>query len=209
MARSNRREDTEGKIRAVTLALIAERGLTGFTLKDVAARAGTSHGLAGHYFPTKTDLIDAVVSDLLSSAAPVSAIEPALALEALLQGVRDTIAATMSDVVRARALFVVLGMIEAASPYRSRIVAHHNRALDRIEAHIVGGISAGHIRDDVDPRLQAFVVLATLRGVAFLVLSTPRRIDLVRAADQATENLRRALVAAGTEDLPSRGAADS
>lgn len=41
--------------------LIAERGFEGLRLRDVAASAGIDHSTLHHYFPTKRDLVAAVV----------------------------------------------------------------------------------------------------------------------------------------------------
>src|SRR3954469_8056772 len=47
------------------IELIAERGLDGFSIADVAERAGVSRGLPAHHFRYREELIAAVASELL------------------------------------------------------------------------------------------------------------------------------------------------
>jgi AcrR family transcriptional regulator len=53
------------------LALLAERGVDGLTLREVARRAGVSHAAPYHHFPDKGALVRAIVAesfDLLGAA---------------------------------------------------------------------------------------------------------------------------------------------
>ena len=53
------------------LELLAERGVDGFTLREVARRAGVSHAAPYHHFPDKGALVRAIVAesfDLLGTA---------------------------------------------------------------------------------------------------------------------------------------------
>ncbi len=45
------------------LALLAERGVDGFTLREVARRAGVSHAAPYHHFPDKGALVRAIVAE--------------------------------------------------------------------------------------------------------------------------------------------------
>jgi AcrR family transcriptional regulator len=71
------------------LALLAERGIDGFTLREVARRAGVSHAAPYHHFPDKGALVRAIVAesfDLLGSAlanASATAAEPLDRLRAM------------------------------------------------------------------------------------------------------------------------------
>ncbi|MDQ0324158.1 AcrR family transcriptional regulator [Rhodopseudomonas julia] len=48
-----------------TLDLIAEKGLKGITVREVAARAGVTNGLIRHYFSGKTQLIEAAYQSVM------------------------------------------------------------------------------------------------------------------------------------------------
>ncbi|MEN2742859.1 TetR family transcriptional regulator [Microbacterium sp. X-17] len=53
------------QIRAATLAVLAERGITGLTHRAVAAQAGVSVGLTTYYFKTRELLLAEVMEDAL------------------------------------------------------------------------------------------------------------------------------------------------
>src|SRR5918999_4578499 len=58
------------------LELLAERGVDGFTLREVARRAGVSHAAPSHHFGDRAGLVRAIVAesfDLLGSALAVAA----------------------------------------------------------------------------------------------------------------------------------------
>lgn len=52
-----------------TIRLMAEKGVSGATVRAITADAGVSHGLIGHYYPTKDDLLVASLEHLFSGVA--------------------------------------------------------------------------------------------------------------------------------------------
>ena len=52
-----------------TIRLMAEKGVGGATVRAITADAGVSHGLIGHYYPTKDDLLVASLQHLFSGVA--------------------------------------------------------------------------------------------------------------------------------------------
>jgi AcrR family transcriptional regulator len=66
--RARKAEDKAARRRAIldaARALFAERGLTGFAMAEVAARAGLSKGTLYLYWPTREELLLAVLEELL------------------------------------------------------------------------------------------------------------------------------------------------
>ncbi|MEO0493462.1 MAG: TetR/AcrR family transcriptional regulator [Actinomycetota bacterium] len=57
------RPDTAGALRSATAALVAERGPTGFSLREVARRAGVSHAAPAHHFGDSRGLLTAVATE--------------------------------------------------------------------------------------------------------------------------------------------------
>ncbi|MGZ3639196.1 MAG: TetR/AcrR family transcriptional regulator, partial [Ktedonobacterales bacterium] len=51
--------DRREQILEAALDVFAEEGLNGATTKEIAARAGVTHGLIYFYFPSKDDLFNA------------------------------------------------------------------------------------------------------------------------------------------------------
>ncbi|MEM8706945.1 MAG: TetR/AcrR family transcriptional regulator [Actinomycetota bacterium] len=57
------RPDTAGALRSATAELVAERGPTGFSLREVARRAGVSHAAPAHHFGDSRGLLTAVATE--------------------------------------------------------------------------------------------------------------------------------------------------
>ncbi len=55
--------DLPTALRAAAAELVAERGPTGFSLREVARRAGVSHGAPAHHFGTSKGLLTSVAAE--------------------------------------------------------------------------------------------------------------------------------------------------
>ncbi len=62
-------------------------------------------------------------------------------------------------------------------------------AIDGPEALIRAGILAGEIRADLDPRAEAAILLANLRGLSGLLVTYPGNLDFIRAAECFTRGV--------------------
>ena len=74
-SQQQRRSETEQRVLAAAMALIAERGSRGVSLAEVGRLAGYSSGIVSHHFGGKQQLLAAVVKPLSSSTtrSPVPA----------------------------------------------------------------------------------------------------------------------------------------
>jgi AcrR family transcriptional regulator len=76
------RDQVRSAVLNATSALVAERGPDGFSVREIAARAGVNHALVHRHFGTKADVLeqmlaadaDAVVTAVLESGLPTSAL---------------------------------------------------------------------------------------------------------------------------------------
>src|SRR5690242_7428476 len=59
---AERREEMRERLLTAAVAVFAEQGVQAGTTKAITQRAGVADGLLFHYFPTKTDLLLAVVA---------------------------------------------------------------------------------------------------------------------------------------------------
>ena len=66
VTRSARGEETKKRILAAARSLLAQGGVDRFTTRRVASVAGISHGQCHYHFPTKRDLILALIEDARS-----------------------------------------------------------------------------------------------------------------------------------------------
>jgi TetR/AcrR family transcriptional regulator, transcriptional repressor of bet genes len=57
------------KLMEATIALLAEKGVAGATVRAITAAAGTSHGLIGHYYASKDELLVAALDHLFNTVA--------------------------------------------------------------------------------------------------------------------------------------------
>jgi AcrR family transcriptional regulator len=57
MANRKSATDRQDEILRATLRVVARKGFTAVTLRDVASEIGVSHGLVNHYFPERDELV--------------------------------------------------------------------------------------------------------------------------------------------------------
>lgn len=78
-ARPHGREEVRSAVLTATSALVAERGPDGFSVREIAARAGVNHALVHRHFGTKADVLEqmlaadaeAVVAAVIESGLPI------------------------------------------------------------------------------------------------------------------------------------------
>ena len=78
--RPHGRDEVRSAVLTATSALVAERGPDGFSVREIAARAGVNHALVHRHFGTKADVLEqmlaadaeAVVAAVLESGLPTS-----------------------------------------------------------------------------------------------------------------------------------------
>ena len=54
--------DVRAKLLDAAVGLLAEQGMTGTTVAEIAARGGVTSAMVHYYFKTKDQLLDAVVA---------------------------------------------------------------------------------------------------------------------------------------------------
>jgi AcrR family transcriptional regulator len=57
------------RLMEATIALLAEKGVAGATVRAITAAAGTSHGLIGHYYTNKDELLVAALDHLFNTVS--------------------------------------------------------------------------------------------------------------------------------------------
>lgn len=164
--RADARRNCE-RVIAAALDVFAERGLDA-TMNDVAARAGVGKATVYRIFPTKGDLIAAIVLDRRlwlerRTAAALAEPDPAAALESLLA---DIFGRLLSD----RA---VLGLL--VSPAIPGGLDSNERAVGNISRLLEAAMPAGAVRGDV-----------TVRDVVVLLTGCAGRLNSDGVTDPAT-----------------------
>jgi TetR/AcrR family transcriptional repressor of bet genes len=171
-----RPRDVDGhraRLSAATWAVLAERGLTGLTVRAVAERAGSSTGLVMHTFPDKRALLRHA-RDLLhrrtaeaAAAAEAGAGEPGERLRAVL---RQAVALTPAALDEAR---VWLGFSAAAvaDPELTELHVEHHRVFRERVGRLVGDVRPDWTAERAAASAAALVAVA--EGLAVLSALDP------------------------------------
>ena len=208
---AERRATSEQRLLNATARVIAQRGTTSVSFADIAKVAGCSHGLPGYLFGSKTDLLLALVEDVLERfrtdlVAP--AIGDTRGLPALLGLQRAFLESLVRPLPYTRAIYVMMSETPALAPeLQAAIRSHQDRARRLARERLVEGIELGHIRPDVDPDAQAALWFGTMRGIGQQVLLDPDAIDVPAVTEEVIETMTRALASEGWIEGAARQAA--
>jgi TetR/AcrR family acrAB operon transcriptional repressor len=194
---AERREKAVSDLVQAATRLIAERGLERFTLSEVGLAAGYSEGLPAHYFARKNDLIAFAARHIVSYVVDkIEARRPASGgFENLMDGVRCYFEIAWEEPVYMRALQVML----SSAIYRPEMAEPIGRlnagAVDTLAMRIEACIASGTVRSDLNPRNEALLILAALRGVVAQWLVDATNVDLDEIGRAMVDGLRRRLQA--------------
>jgi AcrR family transcriptional regulator len=196
---ARKRTDLAPRIVAAAREKFLSQGVDGASLREIAREAGTNIGMVYYYFPTKDDLLLAVVEEIYGGM--VADIGKALSREAPLEErIRALYAriAAMSDeeftVVR-----IVLREALLSSDRLRKLFGRFSREgghVQLIASTVLSGIYDGVLRADVNPLLAmvATMALGFLPVVARrLALSAMPGVELP-GPDEMAANLTRALL---------------
>lgn len=204
---AQRRATSEQRLLTATARVIARRGTTSVSFADIAKAAGCSHGLPGYLFGSKTDLLLALVQDVLEwfrtdLVAPI--VGEARGLPALLGMQRAFLQTLARPLPYTQALYVMMSETPALAPeLQAALRSHQERARRLARDHMAEGVELGHIRPDIDPDAQAALWFGTLRGVGQQVLLDPDAIDVDAVTREVAAAMTRTL--ASEEWLASEG----
>ncbi len=173
----------------------AARGFRATSLREIAAAAGTTHGLIRHHFGTKEDLWRAVVEDFLDRVAarqrPLLARmhdeEPLALLEAVATAYMRQ-AAEMPEVSR-----LILFDCAEPGPRLDHLVEHIEPLHRAIEPIFEAAREAGHLEEH-DPD-SFFLSLVTLGSVPLALADFTNRFsrDDIRSERGVEAHIRRVL----------------
>ncbi|HEX6357001.1 TetR/AcrR family transcriptional regulator [Actinophytocola sp.] len=172
-----RRED----ILAAAVAVYAEAGYHGSSLREVAKRAGITHAGLLYYFPTKEALLAAVLERRDADDAEREQLNAPPGLEVL----RHWIALAEYNVAHP-------GIVELYSRLAAEAVAPDHPAHDYFVRHYrIARRSAyetfrvlaerGELRPGVDPHVAALTYMSLSDGLQVQWLTKPDEVDLVGA----------------------------
>jgi len=198
---AERRATSERRLLDAAAKVIAERGTTSVSFADIAREAGCSHGLPGYLFGSKTDLLLALVDDVLREFRVVL-VKPAVGesrgLPALLVMMRVFLESLERPWPYTRAVYVMIGEAAGAPPeLQAALNTHQDAARQLIVDAIHEGIELGQVRPDADPEAQAVILFGLLRGIGLQSLMDPGSVDVKAVTNEVLVLAERALAVDG------------
>ncbi|MBV8639886.1 MAG: TetR/AcrR family transcriptional regulator [Verrucomicrobia bacterium] len=175
-----RQRDRKSELVEIAYRLIAQNGLEGFRIRQVAAEAGIDNGTLHYHFPSKEALILGVVDYLMEDLQNNRAVWKDAGQTAL-----DELRTEFEDIrLRLRHTpeqFIVLSDLAVRS-WRDPVVAKIFRKLDDgWHAHLVAmlerGIQQGIFRNDLNVPLCARAMMVALRGIGYQSRLPRRQVD--------------------------------
>ncbi|OBI19796.1 TetR/AcrR family transcriptional regulator [Mycobacterium sp. E2497] len=161
-------EETRQRIVVATMRCVAEFGYAGATIREIARAADVTSGSLYHYFPNKSELLDAAVEDIERMAVPrlrAAAAGPG--------GVVDRLAAVLDEASRLMREHPHLAAFDRAvraesneHPVRGRPEYPGLKALRGAVAEIIGDArTRGALPADTDVRATVDAIYALTRGL--------------------------------------------
>lgn len=198
---AERRATSERRLLDAAAKVIARRGTTSVSFADIAREAGCSHGLPGYLFGSKTDLLLALVDDVLKGFRAIL-VEPAVGkargLAALLGTMRVFLESLDNPWPYTRAVYVMIGEAAGAPPELQAALNHHQDAARSLFVDaLVEAVELGEVRPDVDPQAQAVVLFGILRGIGLQSLMDPEAVDVKAVTAEVLTSVERSLAVEG------------
>jgi AcrR family transcriptional regulator len=193
---AERRAEAESRVLAAAAELVAEKGIDGLTLAEAGERAGYSRGLAGHYFNSKDELLAAMAESIHDEFNVLRRERQrgTTGFATLMATIDASFERPAVGLTRMRAYLAVL-MGAAHKPALAEAVAAFNRESATDFGRLIRvSIEAGDIRPDIDPRTQALILSAALRGIMAQWVLDPEGVDLARIRTEFIALVRRALI---------------
>lgn len=177
------------------LQAYATNGYSGSSLAGIAAAAGlTTAGLL-HHFPSKDELLIAVLQErdrLDGERFNLRGVTGLEALDALVKLVQ----ANVSTPGLVRAFTVLMGESTADDhPASQWFRERYPRRCNNLAAALQAGIDSGQIRDDTDSDAVAAEVIAMMDGLQVQWLLNPERVDMAQLFAHYIATIRQAVQA--------------
>jgi AcrR family transcriptional regulator len=175
------------------LRAYAANGYSGSSLAGIAAAAGlTTAGLL-HHFPSKEELLIAVLKERDRADGERFHLRGFVGLGAL-TALTDLVEANVSTPGLVQAFTVLMGESTAEDhPANQWFRERYPRRRDNLAAALRAGIVNGDIRDDTDTDAVAAEVIAMMDGLQVQWVLDPERVDLARLFAHYIGTVRRCL----------------
>jgi AcrR family transcriptional regulator len=183
-SRAQRRERTRQAIVTATVEAVAERGVRGMRVEDVAARAGVSTALLYYHFGDRLTLIRAAL-DEANAQAPSGVLrgphEGATELDAL----RDALLREFDESPSIRGNSIVWNEVSATAVFEPELRDDLRRVTTEwngwIAEAVATGVAEGSIRAGIDPAATAALLTSVVEGLSLRWLAGSLELEQARA----------------------------
>jgi AcrR family transcriptional regulator len=184
--RSIAQEEKRRLILGAAVRVFARKGFHAARVGDIAEEAGVAHGLLYHYFASKDEVLETVFRDTWAELlAAIHAVEGAeeQGREQLRQVAAILLRSWRRDPDLVRVLVREVGRSQTLPARVDEIGA----VFAAIEAIVERGQVEGELRDDVEPRLAAWIFYGAIEEIltGWVLGSLPDGDDDVAAAERA------------------------
>lgn len=178
---SQRRAEADAKMLEAAVEIIAEKGVAGLALAEVASRAGYSATLPLHYYKTRETLILRTAELILGeyNAIMMEKLEGVAGLDAITTFIRAYLRYTTENATRRRAFFMITSEAAVNASLQEGVAALTRSGASALAGLIRDGQRFSEIEPIVDPDVFGSLILASVRGVISLWAVDPS-IDLDR-----------------------------
>ena len=162
-ARARQREQTRGRLLAAAREVFAETSYADVRVGDISARAGVSHGLFYHYFPSKQDLFRELTAQVYEDL--VESLDVVMERGGVLPLVERFDVALRRALERHRREARLVAVIEEVSRFDEDVAAIRETAQRSETERTVGFIRDLQRLGRADPDLDAEVAAAALQAM--------------------------------------------
>lgn len=174
--------DRKRELVEIAYRLIAEKGLEGFRIRQVAAEADIDNGTLHYHFPSKEALIRGVVDYLVEDLQRNRAGQEQVDQNALdeLRWEFEDIRLRVRDTPEQLTVLSELAIRSWRDPEIARIF---KKVDDGWRSHLVAlldrGVQQGIFRKDLNQQLSARAIMVALRGISYQLRLPGRQLDLL------------------------------
>lgn len=162
-------DERRHQILAAAQALIAEEGLEGFRIREVAQRAGLHHASLLHYYPNRSALVRGVVEQIVSQLDRVPAEDTAEAALSPREILHAHFQHVLTQILEEPAAFIVLNELflramrdeEVQRILATTEVSWRNYLVPLLSK----GIAQTTLRSDLEPEAVAVLIMSFFKGL--------------------------------------------
>jgi AcrR family transcriptional regulator len=187
-------EESSRRLAEAAIELIAERGYSQTTAKDIGLHAGYSRAMVAERFGSKEALLDSILEQYYERRIAVDAAPGSSGLEQVLSPIDALSKYLVDDPQTLRAMFVLnFEAVHNTDALRQRIKMWLRAFRKRLAEAVSAGQGDGSIRRDVDPAHVATDIVATGIGHAYSWIVTPEDFDFESTLARWREDVSRFL----------------